>query len=207
MRTWRRLASAIKVRNVDELICELKAGVCASILVVGEHMRKIAERRVAPIVQSGDLGARATLRVEQNVRHAEANEAREQTLLEIRVFLQSDVLDDRRQLMMVTDHNPALETIDALGGLLQQQRNERLHLENLRRLLHDHIIVAKAELDELAASKRSVCTRHCDHLCLANLQVSIELNGRSLASIISPANNQIARVRCAEAQRRETRRA
>ena len=54
------------------------------------------------------------------------------------------------------------DTNDGRRPHLQQHRNERLDLEDLRGLLHHDRVVLEAELDELAARHRRVRARHRD---------------------------------------------
>lgn len=69
----------------------------------------------------------------------DAHEACEERLFHVRVALKCEVLDDRRQLVVIADEDPTLEARLAAGGgvrVLQQQRDERLDLQDLRRFLH-----------------------------------------------------------------------
>ena len=56
--------------------------------------------------------------VQLNMRNAEADESGEKALLHIRELLEGDVLDNRRQLMVITDHDPSLQSIPAILWIL-----------------------------------------------------------------------------------------
>ena len=54
--------------------------------------------------------------------------------------------------MVVTNEDPALEArLAASGGVrvLQQQGDERLDLQDLRRLLHDEVVVLRIRMREI----------------------------------------------------------
>jgi hypothetical protein len=64
------------------------------------------------------------LRVELQVRDAQPHEAREQGLVQVRVLLERHVFDHRRQLVVVADHDDALQAAAALVRLLLEGRKQ-----------------------------------------------------------------------------------
>lgn len=117
-------------------------------------MREASELAVAPRPEVAERRARAALRVEIDGRYAEAHQARKHGLLEVAVARKRHVLDHRRQLVVVADRDEALQTRRAGFGvvLLQHQRDERLDLEDLRRLFHDDIVILEAKLNQLRST-------------------------------------------------------
>ena len=84
----------------------------------------------------------------------------------------SNSVKHKGDLMVVTDQHDALETVDAVQRILQHQRDEGLHLEDLRRLLHDHIVVLERAGNKVAAGQRGVRARHGDDARLLDQQVA-----------------------------------
>ena len=80
---------------------------------------------------------------------------------------------------MIADHDPAFQSIHAVLRILQEQRYERLDLENLRGLLHQNVVVLEAELDQFTSFQRRMCTGHRDDLRLLDQQVVAALQVRS----------------------------
>ena len=73
---------------------------------------------------------------------------------------------------MITDHDPSLESILAIVvGTLQQQRHERLDLQDLRRLLHEDVVVAEVEAHQVGALESRVRARHGHDLGLARHKI------------------------------------
>ena len=68
-------------------------------------------------------GSGSTLGVEVDGGHPEAHEAGEQRLLHVGELLEGHVLDDRRQLVVVADHDPPLQPVVAILGVLQAYTN------------------------------------------------------------------------------------
>lgn len=86
-------------------------------------------------------GPGTSLGVELHIRHSEPDHSREQALLHIAVLLEGHVLDHRRQLVMVADHDPPLQPGATVLRILEQQRNECLDLQDLGGLLHKDVVV------------------------------------------------------------------
>ena len=63
-------------------------------------------------------GAGAPLRVQVHGGHPQADEAGEEGLLHVGVLLEGHVLDDGRQLVVVSDHDPALQAAVAVLRVL-----------------------------------------------------------------------------------------
>ena len=61
------------------------------------------------------------MRVQVDSGHSEPDEAREQRLLHVGVFLEGHVLPDRRQLVVVADHDPPLQPVVAVHRVLGQK--------------------------------------------------------------------------------------
>eukprot|EP00955_Chlamydomonas_euryale_P092703 364733-Chlamydomonas_euryale.AAC.2 len=59
----------------------------------------------------------------------------------------------------------------ALRTHLKQHGNERLDLQDLRRLLHDQVVVLEREVDKFAPLERRVCARHGHNACLLGHEV------------------------------------
>jgi hypothetical protein len=55
--------------------------------------------------------------------------------------LEGHIFNDGWELMVVTNHDPALETVEAVLWRLQQQWNESLNLQDLGRFFHQDVIV------------------------------------------------------------------
>lgn len=70
-----------------------------------EDVGEVAKRAVAPVVELGDRRARPALCGQLGVRHAEADEPCEQRLVHAGILLKGLVLDNRRQLVVVSDEN------------------------------------------------------------------------------------------------------
>ena len=60
-----------------------------------------------------------TLSVEVDRGHAETDEAREERLFHVGELLECHVLDDRRQLVVVSDHDAALQTTEVVLRILR----------------------------------------------------------------------------------------
>lgn len=71
------------------------------------------------------------LSIEVHGGYSETHNSGEEGLLHVGVLLEGHVLDDGGQLVVVPNHNPALESAEAVRGVLQQQRNEGLDLQDL----------------------------------------------------------------------------
>ena len=96
-----RLAFAVVVGHVDELVLVPHTSVRAQELGRRVREEQVAHVRVAPLVEGGDRGSGAALGVEEDVRDAEADEALEEGLLEVGVGAECGVLDDRGILEVV----------------------------------------------------------------------------------------------------------
>lgn len=48
------------------------------------------------------------------------------------------------------------------GVYLEHHGNEGLHLQDLRALLHDHVVVLEPQLHQAASNQSRVCARHRD---------------------------------------------
>jgi len=53
-------------------------------------------------------------------------------LLHVGELLEGHVLDDRWQLVVITDHDPTLQTITTILRVLKQQRDECFNFQNLK---------------------------------------------------------------------------
>ena len=73
---------------------------------------------------------------------------------------------------MIPDHNPPFQTIETVVGRLQQQRDERLNFEDLRRLFHEDVVVFETQFDQFPALEGGVRARHGDDLGFAHQQVA-----------------------------------
>ena len=64
--------------------------------------------------------------VEVDSGDAEPDETREERLLHIGVLLEGHVLDDRWQLVVVTDHDPALQAVVTVTWILKAVVTRRI---------------------------------------------------------------------------------
>ena len=92
------LSHAVEIPDIDELIVESKAGVGHCVLRPMTDVGKVAERLVAPVVEPAEAGAGATLSVKMDGWHAQTDEAGEERLFQVGVFLEGHVLDHWREL-------------------------------------------------------------------------------------------------------------
>ena len=87
-----------------------------------------------PVVETANAGPSSTLSIKVNRWDTEPNETREERLLHVGELLEGHVLDDRRQLMVVTDHDPTLQPVTTILRVLKQQRDECFDFQNLKEL-------------------------------------------------------------------------
>lgn len=74
--------------------------------------------------------------------------------------------------MVVADHDPALESASSVVvRILEQQRNERLNLQDLGGLFHQDVVILEVELDQVLALQGRVSTRHSNDLGFFDEQV------------------------------------
>lgn len=64
-------------------------------------------------------GSRSTLSVKLNSRYSKSNKSGKQWLLHIAILLECHILDDGRQLVVISYHNPTLQTIETVMGILK----------------------------------------------------------------------------------------
>ncbi len=69
----------------------------------GQVTQRMRSSCVSPGVERGDFSSAAALLVELHVRHAQADEASEHGLVELRALLEQRVLHHRRQLNETSD--------------------------------------------------------------------------------------------------------
>lgn len=60
-----------------------------------------------------------TLGVEHGVRNAETDESGKQRLLHVGILLEGTVLDNRRELIVISDHDPALQARTTVFRILE----------------------------------------------------------------------------------------
>ena len=167
MRRRRRLAD-VEVDDVDRWkVCAnpaLARANCGSDATAGRSASD-----VAPTVEVGNRRARAALLVELHRGHSQADEARKERLVELRVLCERHALHHRRQLVVVANKNDALEPRAVCGRvlLLQHHRDEGLHLHDLCRLLDHQRVVLEAERKHIAPFDGRVCACHRNHLMRA----------------------------------------
>mmetsp|Transcript_86182 Transcript_86182/g.241048 ORF Transcript_86182/g.241048 Transcript_86182/m.241048 type:complete len:334 (+) Transcript_86182:35-1036(+) len=123
-----RFALAIEVLHIDELVVERKADVRFPVPSLHEDVLEISQVPVTPAVKFGDLGPRSALQVEVDRRRFQAHEAGVQRLVQMPVLLESAVLHHWGKLVVVAYEHDALEPAGPVVRLLQEHRDERLHL-------------------------------------------------------------------------------
>lgn len=166
-----RLAAALVVRHVDELVLVLEAGVGGLELRARHDAGQVREGRVPPLVQLGDGGAGAALLVEHYCGSAEADEALEEGLFQVCVLSEGEVLDDGRVLEVVAAENDALERELAVSWVLEGERDEVLDLGDLSCFLHDDVVVVETKGCNLLPSHRSMCRCHGDDAGLLHKEI------------------------------------
>jgi hypothetical protein len=87
---------------------------------------------------------RTTLTIKIDCGNSKSHNSGEQGLLHVGVLLEGHVLDNRGQLVVITNHDPPLKTAEAVSRVLQKQRDESLDFQNLRRLFHQNVIVLES---------------------------------------------------------------
>mmetsp|Transcript_21009 Transcript_21009/g.67708 ORF Transcript_21009/g.67708 Transcript_21009/m.67708 type:complete len:287 (+) Transcript_21009:640-1500(+) len=136
------------------------------------HPRQVPQLPVPPVVERGDGGAGAALRVQLHRGGSEAEEAREEGLVEAAVLLEGHAFHHGRQLVVVADQNHALESwLLTHPRLLQRERDERLQIRYLRCLLHDQRVVTEPHFQQLLPRDGRVRARHGHHARLTRQQV------------------------------------
>ena len=118
MRRRRRFALPLKIRNVNQLKFVDESGVRPPEFLLFQNVRQIGQFRVTPIIKRSQTGPRSPLGIEKDRRDPEADEAREHRLFQVGIFLERQILNDRRQLVMVPNHDPALQPVPTVLGIL-----------------------------------------------------------------------------------------
>ena len=65
-------------------------------------------------------GPGSTLGIQVHCGHTEADKAREERLLHVGVLLEGHVLDDGWQLVVISNHDPALQPTEAVLRILSK---------------------------------------------------------------------------------------
>mmetsp|Transcript_66781 Transcript_66781/g.118197 ORF Transcript_66781/g.118197 Transcript_66781/m.118197 type:complete len:217 (+) Transcript_66781:471-1121(+) len=128
---WLGFTLTFEILHVDklELVCE--TSICKPVPVSSEHVRQIAKIPIPPAVEVSDTWPSSALEVEVHCGCPKTHEAGIQGLVQVTVLLESTVLHDRRQLVMVTNEHHSLQPADTILCVLQQHRDESLHLQDL----------------------------------------------------------------------------
>lgn len=170
--------------DVNQLEIVSESSVGDPVFGSGFDVLEIVQFLISPLVEGAEAGSGTTLSVQVDARDAESDDASEQRLLHVGKLLEGHVLDDGRQLVVITDHDPAFEPVVAVLGCLQKQRNERFNLQYLSRFFHQDVVVFETQFDQLPALESRVGTRHGDDLGFANEEVagSIQAAAQQLES-------------------------
>lgn len=167
------------VLHVDKLNVITESRIDQSESCLRQGVRQVAELFVAPTVEAGQVWTSTTLRVQLDRGNAQFDKPREQRLAHVGVAIEGLVLDDRRQLVVIPNHNPPLQSIPTRQiGVLEQQRNERLDLEDLRSLLHQDGVISETHVHEVATTEGCVSASHRYHLGFLHQQVARPLRPR-----------------------------
>ncbi len=105
------LSHSVEVLNVDELVVIEHTRVGQSVLLPTEHVRKVSESLVPPLVEGAEAGASSPLAVQLCHGHAQSHKPGEHRLLHVRILLEGHVLDHWRKLEAHT-HTPTLHKPD-----------------------------------------------------------------------------------------------
>lgn len=90
------------------------------------------------LVRGSRPGTSSALSVQIHRGHAQSHKAREQRLLHVGIFLEGHILNDRRKLVMITNHDPALQpTVAILRILVQKEKKKQKNLTMKTFGLHD----------------------------------------------------------------------
>ena len=164
---WPRLTLPI-IRNINKLVNFREASIGKLVPSLAAAFKSV-EIVVLPLKKGQYLYPTSPLMLKNMMRKTQSNHSHKERLFQIGYLLEANILDHRRQLIMVPNHYNSLDWLFTL----HRQRQKCFDFKYLSCFFENDIIVLKIKFNECLSFQGGMCACHCYDSCLlANYIIS-----------------------------------